>query len=643
MEKKKGRPDLVVAIVGLPNTGKTQTFNNLTGKYGLVANYPSTTVVENSAVVILDGRECLVVDTPGFHGLYADSEEELSVRNLILSMKPDVLLQCMDASRLRQSLYLTAQLFDLGIPMVVALNVIDETVRFGKNVDSSALALALGLPVVECVASEGKGAAALKKALPGAAVPRARVEYFPHYERFADKIASLLPAGTPLPFLATRLILQMDRFVLDAKGWVDPNAGARIRDTVREAWSTFDGNFNKAVNNSITKWMNGIEARVVSRTQAKPGRFADAAARVSRHPVWGVPILLVFIGLCYFAVVYVAGFVSAVLSTYVFNPIVAAIAVALPDGVFENLLVGKYGVLTIGLFNAIGTVLPVLTVFFLFFGFMEDVGYLPNLGILARRMLARMGLSGKSIMSIVLGFGCKTMATLTIKNIPSRKERIIATYLVAFAIPCSAQLGLIMAILGKSGYASLVIYFAFLLVLEVLAGVILNRILKDDRKSELIQELPSFRMPSMKSLFVKTGNRLVWFLKEATPVFVVAALAIFLVDLSGLLRVLKAVMEPVIVGWLGLPIEMVDALLLTLTRTEIGAGYILTLSDAGMLSFVQSLVAVVLATTFIPCSAHVAAMVKERGVRLVIVILAAIGVSSFVIAWVLKLILEIFV
>jgi ferrous iron transport protein B len=285
----------------------------------------------------------------------------------------------------------------------------------------------------------------------------------------------------------------------------------------------------------------------------------------------------------------------------------------------------------------------VLTVFFLFFGFMEDVGYLPNLGILARRMLARMGLSGKSIMPLILGFGCKTMATLTVRNITSKKERFIATYLIAFAIPCSAQLGLIMAILGKSGFVSLVIYFAFLILLEVSAGIILNKILKDEEKAQLVQELPSFRIPAVKPLLLKTWNRLVWFLKEATPVFVIAALAIFFMDFSGLLGMLKIFFKPIIVGLLGLPIEMVDALLLTLTRTEIGAGYILKLSDAGMLGFVQSLVAVVLATTFIPCSAHIGAMIKERGIRMVLVILSLIGVSSFVIAWVLRMFLELFV
>jgi ferrous iron transport protein B len=341
--------------------------------------------------------------------------------------------------------------------------------------------------------------------------------------------------------------------------------------------------------------------------------------------------------------VYVAGSVTSLFSTFIFGPLTGFLAGILPDGFFEDILIGKYGVLSIGLFNAVGTVLPVLSVFFFLFGFMEDVGYLPNLGILVKRTLNRMGLSGKSIMPLILGFGCKTMATLTIRSIPSSKERIIVTYLIAFAIPCSAQLALIMAILGKTGFASLIGYFVFLILIELAAGIILNRVLKDDEKTQLIQELPPFRIPMVKALLVKTGNRLLWFLKEAIPVFVIAALAIFFIDFFGVLRILKETMAPVIVGLLGLPIEMVDALLLTLTRTEIGAGYILQLSNAGMLSNSQSMVAVVLTTTFIPCSAHVAAMVKERGIRMVVLILSAICVSSFLLSWVLKLIFGIFV
>jgi ferrous iron transport protein B len=296
-QNKNTIPQIAVAIVGLPNTGKTQVFNNLTGEYGLVSNYPSTTVTEKVATVRIDGRMLLVIDTPGFHGLYADSEEELYVRNLLVERKPDIILQCIDANRLKQSLYLTAQLVELEIPMLISLNIVDETAKNGKIVDSVTLSRALGIPVVECVATEGKGTAALKHALGRAAIGTSRVEYFPHYERYADEIGRVLPPNAPLPRLTTRLILQKDRFVLTTGDWLPGEQGlARLREIVRDAWSTFDGNFNKAINHSITKWIDGIESRVVSSTQTEPGRFSEIASRASRHPIWGIPIVLLFSG-----------------------------------------------------------------------------------------------------------------------------------------------------------------------------------------------------------------------------------------------------------------------------------------------------------------------------------------------------------
>jgi ferrous iron transport protein B len=642
--KKKADTVLKIVIVGLPNTGKTQLFNNLTGTYNLVANYPSTTVREKSVTTVINGEPVFITDTPGFRGLYSESEEELYVRNLILTLKPDVLVQCMDANRLKQSLYLAAQLLELGIPMIVSLNVIDETIKMGKIIDSGKLSALLGIPVVECIATEGKGTNELKSALNKAKIGGKKVIYFPHFEQSLAKILEILPENTNLRNLAARLILQKDPYVFKTNDWLPAGTDRdRIERIVSESWSAFNGNFNKAVNNCITKWIYEIENLVLSEVPAKPNRVSQLAARLSRHPVWGIPILLVFLGLCYFSVVYIAGFIQHIFSEFMFNPVTSLLNGLLPDGFFKNILIGKYGVLTLGVFNAIGTVLPVLSVFFFLFGIMEDIGYLPNLGILVKRMLNRMGLSGKSIMPLILGFGCKTMATLTVRSIPSRKEKIIAVYLIAFAIPCSAQLALIMAILGKTGLVSLFIYIVFLAVVEFAAGMILNKVMKDGKHTQFIQELPPFRLPRIKALLTKTGNRLLWFLKEAAPVFIIASLVIFFIDLTGILRVVKDVMSPVIIRWLGLPIEMVDALLLTLARNEIGAGFILNLADKGMLSYVQSVVAVVLTTMFVPCIANVVAMVKEMGIKLSVIILLAISLSSLVLAGILRFILAIFI
>ena len=167
--------------------------------------------------------------------------------------------------------------------------------------------------------------------------------------------------------------------------------------------------------------------------------------------------------------------------------------------------------------------LPILSVFFLLFALVEDSGYLPNITVLSRRLFAKVGLTGSSIIPLVLGFGCKTMATLTARNLRSRKERLIVVFLIAFAIPCSAQLGLNIAILGMFGPIAFAVAVAFLALVEVLAGVVLNLILPDDEAGEYLQELPPIRLPSLRGVLTKTGHRVLSFLREALPVFLVGA------------------------------------------------------------------------------------------------------------------------
>ncbi|HUT23554.1 MAG TPA: FeoB small GTPase domain-containing protein, partial [Sumerlaeia bacterium] len=181
-----------VVIVGLPNTGKSQVFGRLTGVYSLVANYPQTTVEEKRATCRIGGRLFEVIDTPSLHCLYIHSEEELAVRNLLYSERPDILIQCVDANRLKQSLTLTADLLELGVPMVVCLNAMDEMARDGVWIDSEALELQLGVPVVETIATEGRGIPELKKALANARKGTGRKRYGDLIERGVADIARVL-------------------------------------------------------------------------------------------------------------------------------------------------------------------------------------------------------------------------------------------------------------------------------------------------------------------------------------------------------------------------------------------------------------------------------------------------------------------
>jgi len=325
----------------------------------------------------------------------------------------------------------------------------------------------------------------------------------------------------------------------------------------------------------------------------------------------------------------VAGRLSVALTTALTDPVVALVTRALPAGLWRDLFVGPRGILTLGLFNSLTTVLPILAVFFLVFGLLEDIGYLPNLAILTRRVSAKLGITGNAVIPLVLGMGCKTMATMTARTLTSRKEKLIVIALIAFAIPCSAQMGLSIAILGQHGIGAFLTAFGFLVVFEVCAGLLLNRLLPAETASDFIQELPPIRLPRVDAVARKTGYRLLWFLREAIPIFIAAALALFILDATGVLGAVKNALRPFMMGVLGLPVDMVDALLLTLARSEAAAGFVLKMAREGTLNGPQSIVAVVLLTTFAQCFANIAAMFKEVGMRAAALIVVAIYVASF--------------
>jgi len=629
-----------LAIVGLPNTGKSQLFTELTGEYTLVANYPLTTVETKRKTVTIRGAKYELIDTPGLHSLYLHSEEQEAIRDLLFEGGLDGLIQCIDANRLKQSLLLTLDLVELGLPLVIALNAVDETEAQGLKVQVQKLSRHLQVPIVEHVASVNLGLEELRLALQEMKAGQWRPYHGPEIEERIDAVQRLLPRGTAFARKKALLLLDGDSRLTSSlpQELGDPGA-EELRRHLQHIRQEYRGNVSREIGRRRAQIAGLMVQEATERTPRPPGRFALTFARLSRTPPTGIPILAGFVVLIYLLVVRVAGWVEAVLSGWIVDPVVERINAAVQVPFWNELLVGDYGILTLGLFNAFVTVLPILSFFFLALGFLEDIGYLPNLTVLTRRALGRIGLSGRSIMSLVLGFGCKTMATLTTKGISSRKERLIAIYLIAFAIPCSAQLAIDMAILGRVGVLAFIIAFGTLALVEVLAGFVLNRVIREDRKSDFIQELPPIRLPSLRAILKKTWYRIVWFVKEAVPIFLIASVVLFAVDRVGLLSLLQRGLRPIVVGWLGLPISMVEVMILTLARHEAAAGFLLRMVEAGSLTYIQSIVAVVITTMFVPCFANIVAMCRQLGTARGIAVTLIINLSSFGLAGVLHWVL----
>ncbi len=552
---------LRIALVGQPNVGKSVVFGRLTGRYVTVSNYPGTTVAVTKGRALVGAEVCDVIDTPGVNALEGTiSEDERITRDVLANGGADLVIQIADARNLRRALMLTAQIAAFGKPTILALNMIYEAWSRGIAIDTPQLAATLGIPVIETVATEGRGLAELRAALPAAAVPR-----------------------------VTRHHTASERAL----------------------------------------WAHEVTERVRRVSAISLVYVQEALARATRQPLTGLPILAaVLYALYLFVGVFGAQTLVHVLEDGVFgrgiNPAATWLADRfVPIPLVRDFLVGQYGLITMGVTYAIAIVLPVVATFFLMFGFLEDSGYIPRLAIFCDRIFRVMGLNGKAVLPMVLGLGCDTMATMTTRILGTPKERLIAILLLALGIPCSAQLATIMGILGGISFSALLTLFGVVLGQMFLVGWLAARVLTGER-SEFIMELPPIRLPRLGNLLTKTRLRVWWYLGEAVPLFLVGTVLLFALDHLGALVWLARAGRPVVTGLLGLPPATAQILVMGFLRRDYGAAGLFQLAHTGQLTGVQAVVALTVMTLFVPCVANFLMMVRERGLRTGLTLLAVI-------------------
>ncbi len=559
-------------LVGNPNVGKSALFQALTGLRVTISNYPGTTV--ELAHGLLDGR-IHVVDSPGLNTLVGGSEDERVAAAVVREVRDEpgsVVVQVADAKNLHRALLLTFQLGQLGLPTILALNMVDEAEARGIRIDRDALAELLGVPVVATVATLKQGMDALSAALPSARVPR---NHLPMPEEVAPHVAAWLEGGEAPPRLIARY------------------------------------------HEALLQQAHGFSRRVA--TPARPaGAWLTKLGRVSVHPVWGWPILAAALALLFaFVGVLGAQVLVELLEERFFggfvSPLVASLVAPLP-ALFRDLIAGPYGLVSMGLSYGLAIVLPIVTTFFLAFALLEDSGYLPRLAVMADRGFRLLGLNGKAVLPMVLGLGCDTMATLTTRILPTRKERVLATLLLALGIPCSAQLGVILAMLSVVPPLLGFVWAGAVVSVMLAVGFLASRLLPGERGPFLL-ELPPMRRPSLENVLAKTAARVEWYLKEALPLFLVGTLLLFVLDRTGALAVVIHVGEPVVVSLLGLPAEASAAFLIGFLRRDFAATRLFEMSREGALTHAQTVVAMVTITLFIPCVANVLVIARERGMK----------------------------
>ena len=633
-----------IVIVGNSNVGKSSLFNHLTREYSIVANYPYTTIEIARGTLAIGGRQFELIDTPGIYSLEIQSADEIVTRDILIKEHPECVIQCIDAANLKTSLLLTSQLLELATPLIICLNNVDGAEKKGIEIDSIELSRSLGVPVIETVASEGKGLPDLRRAILDTKYPSNGFKHTEFIQGHLEKIARHFPDHNRPPSALVFLLLLGDALIEE---WVRMYYGDAIcRNAANEARAiraSVTTPIGRIVFNRRNEWSNGIVRLVSGTTALTASRLLERFGALARHPVYGWLILAGIVYVTYLLVGKLGAIVLVpAINEHFFNPLTSFIGSLVPFAFWRDFLVGDYGILTLGFANAVGTVIPILALFFFVLNTLEDIGYLPNLCILSNRFFQQIGLSGKSVLPIILGFGCKTAATLTTRILDSKKERYIAIFLIAFAIPCSAQLGINIAVLAFFPISAFIFVFGVLAVVEIVAGVILNKGIQEEARTDFILEIPVIRIPTVKNLLLKTYYRLKWFAVETIPLFVLGALVLFVMERLLILDLLKVFLSPVVVSFLGLPVKCVEVFLLCIARREAGAVILLHLLKAGQIDYVQACVGTITISLFMPCFANVMAMIKELGWKAALLMVLVITGSSILIGGLINHLMSIF-
>jgi len=624
-----------VLLVGNLKVGKSSLFSLLTGGREHLTSYPGSDV-ELSWGPCSGGPFRRVIDAPGIYSLQDRSEDAAVIRRMLLRAGAvGAVLLVLDAKNLRRGLTLALQLAELEVPLSVALNMSDEARQRGVRVDAEALARLLGVPVVPTVATEGRGLSQLRRSLAGAASTTLRFQYPAALQDTVSGVVELLGDAEPARGLTYLLVADTIEAREAVSGILVAEAVDELQRLVTPAVSGPDPLPDIALTEAEQVQAEALAMQVVTEQRAAKTAWLDRLSVWTRQPATGVPIALVVLFLAYLFIGWVgATFLVDLLEAKLFGqvllPALDAWVALLPWAWVRELLTGDFGLISVGVVLSVGIVAPVLATFFLAFAVLEDSGYLPRLSLLLDRLLRVIGLNGKGVLPLLMGFSCITMAVLTTRMLDTRKQRIIATLLLVLTFPCAPLLSVMLVILQRLAWWAVPVVFGVLALQLVLVGY-LAKLALPGRRNDFIMELPPLRAPSLRNVLFKSGHRLLWFMREAIPYFIGGTFALFLLDQAGLLDGFRDGLRPVLVHLLGLPSESADVFLLTIMRREAGAAMLVKQAAAGLYDGLQVVVTIIVMTLMIPCFNTVLIMYKERGALTASLMLAFVIVYSLVV------------
>ncbi|MFX1511973.1 MAG: ferrous iron transport protein B [Promethearchaeota archaeon] len=657
LEKDTSKKNII--LVGNPNVGKSVVFGRLTGHYAEVSNYPGTTVEVSIGSLRMGTQHYRVIDSPGIGSLLPLSEDEAITRRILNSSNIHAVIQVADSKNLRRSLHLTLQLIQMGFPIILLLNMADEAHSRGIKIDTKKLQNKLGIPVISAIATVNKGISELRYQIGRGEVRSGaiRITYPDEIETALIRIEKMIDSIVPFSSRASALfLLRGDREIYQ---WIKQNTNPQTVEKIDEIKRSIQQSTGQSIDQIITQRNNilirGLIKECSSQKPVKEHRLSETISEATMKPLTGVFIFLGTLILMFlFVGIFGAIFLVELLETYLFGEIIVpwltdVIESLIPNSIIQELLVGEYGMLSVGLPYAIAIVLPIITTFFLLFAILEDSGYLPRLAMMADRLFKHIGLNGKAVLPIILGTGCDTMATITTRVLETKRDRTIVTFILALGIPCSAQLGVILGILTSISPLGLFIFLATVTSQVLLVAWMASKLLPGE-KTPFILEIPPMRIPKFENVVFKTISRVEWFLKEAIPLFMIGTLMISLASLvqinpeiaiqpstgsnegTNILELLGNLMEVIVVHGLGLPKEASISFLLGFLRRDYGVVF---LRDQAVTAQ-QMVIGTVVLTLFVPCIANFLVIIKERGMKTAMAIIGFIIPFAFLVGTVLN-------
>ncbi len=542
-----------ILLVGNPNIGKSTIFSRLTGARVNVSNYPGTTVELSQGFLKLGQTRAMIIDVPGTYTLQPTSKaEEVALEMLKVG---SLVINIVDATNLERNLFLTLQLLEENVNLVIALNVWDETKHRGIEIDVARLQQILGVPVIPTCGLSGEGIHELVTRLPEAKNPeynkRSDIERWQEIGKIIEEVQKLHHRHhTPLEVLEELSIRPMTGLIIAAGVMF---TSFKIVRFIGEGLT--NGLLTPLFENFWLPLMNSFS------------QF------LSTKPFWH-------------------------------------------DLLIGQLIDGKidfgqsFGMLTTGLFVPLAVVLPYILSFYLMLGLLEDFGYLPRLAVLVDNVMHRLGLHGYAIISMILGLGCNVPGALATRLLEGRREKFIAATLMSIAIPCMAQIAMIVGLLGQRGGQYLTIVFSVLVLIWLLLGIILHRTLKGE-SPELALEIPPYRVPSLLAVVKKLWMRVGAFLVSAVPYVLLGILIINILYSLKIIEFLSRIFSPVLTGLWGLPSQVMPALLVGFLRKDVAIGMLAPLNLTGK----QLIIGSTILAIYFPCVATFIVLVRELGIK----------------------------